>query len=406
MPRHIRILSDLVCLIALFAACAPAEQQTTTESAAGEAPVTTPDLVGVASNLTAAGMITPGDRVLIFGNVRDYELLENIAVETMKLGGNPLIAVGREKLTRRSYDEVPAAFDTLPPTLGIALANAFDVQLSVDAGESDTALAGISADRLAARAKAGEPAVAAGYKRIIRSVNLGNGLYPTAQTAERLGITQAELTAMFWRAAAVPVASIRAAGEGVRAAIASAPQITITAPNGTNLTVTLDAAHSMVSDGALTAEKLKGGPAAAVTWLPAGEVLVPAKMGTAEGTLVADRYFFQGSEIRGLTLAFTKGKLTSMTATSGLEKLKALYDAAVGGKDAFGYIDIGVNPEAKVPTNTGLIVWMAPGAVTVGVGDNRGWGGTNASTFGLAMPLSGATLVAGGKTLIENGTLK
>ena len=32
-------------------------------------------------------------------------------------------------------------------------------------------------------------------------------------------------------------------------------------------------------------------------------------------------------------------------------------------------VDIGVNPEAKVPLGTGRTVWMAPGGVTVGLGD-------------------------------------
>src|SRR2546430_10705319 len=52
--------------------------------------------------------------------------------------------------------------------------------------------------------------------------------------------------------------------------------------------------------------------------------------------------------IRGLTLVFSQGKLTGMTAASGLAPLQATYDAAGSGKDRFGVIDIGLNPEVDL----------------------------------------------------------
>ena len=67
---------------------------------------------------------------------------------------------------------------------------------------------------------------------------------------------------------------------------------------------------------------------------------------------------------------------------------------------------MGLNPEVFLPTNTGRIVWMAPGGVTIGVGDNTLWGGTNVSSFNLAGAVPNATLEADGKVIIENGVLK
>ena len=62
-------------------------------------------------------MVKTGDKVLITGSVRDETLMEHIAIETMKAGGQPMISLASDKLTRRSFDEVPASYDTLPPTL-------------------------------------------------------------------------------------------------------------------------------------------------------------------------------------------------------------------------------------------------------------------------------------------------
>ena len=82
-------------------------------SAAAQAP----DLQAVARNLVQAGMVKTGDKVLITGSVRDAALMEDIAIATMKAGGQPMIALGSERLTRRSYDDVPASYDSLAPTL-------------------------------------------------------------------------------------------------------------------------------------------------------------------------------------------------------------------------------------------------------------------------------------------------
>jgi leucyl aminopeptidase (aminopeptidase T) len=364
------------------------------------------DLQAVAKTMVEAAMIKTDERVLIQGSVRDNELLEDLAIETMKAGGQPLISVTSDRLARQSYDAVPASYDTRPQTLALGLVNLFDADLEIESGELENVLAGVPAARIAARAKAGLPVEQAFLKKSVRLVHLGNGLYPTAALAARMGKPQAEVAAMFWKAALVSPDVIRAKGEALRSAVAAARQLTISSANGTKLTVGVVTAKGFISDGAISADKVKQGQAATETWRPAGELLLPAAPGTAEGTVVIDKLTYQGTTIEGLTLAFSKGQLTSMTARSGLDALKALYDASGSGKDQFGFVDLGLNPEATFPTNTGRVVWVAPGAVTVGLGDNTGWGGTNASDFVLSCPVSGATLSADGKVLIENGALK
>ena len=360
----------------------------------------------VARNLVAAALVQPGDKVLITGSVRDAGLMEDVAIETMKAGGEPLISLGSESLIKRSYTDVPASYDSHAPALAMAMVNTFDVQIAVDVGETEGLLASVPVARRAARAKANEPANELYYKRTVRFVNLGNGLYPTATLSRRLGLTQPRLAHLFWRAAGVPPATLRAQAERVRSAIAAGKQLTITHSNGTNLTVAVDDSRAIISDGVLTAEKVKQGGAAASTWLPAGELIFPAVPGSASGKVVIDRHLYNGTMIRGLTLNFSGGRLTSMTAASGLEPLKAAYDAGGAGKDAFGFIDIGVNPETKVPLGAGMTVWGASGSVALGFGDNRGFGGTNTSDFGFATQLGGATLSVDGKPVITNGQIR
>jgi leucyl aminopeptidase (aminopeptidase T) len=364
------------------------------------------DMQAVAKTMVQAAGVRAGEKVVISGSVRDAALLEDLAIETMKAGGQPLITLSSEKLDRRSYDEVPASYDSHSDTLGLANAATFDVAFPVDYIQSETLMAGVPAARLAARAAAAQPVTEAYIKRGVRAVNLGNGLYPSANLAERLGKTQTELESIFWKAAAVSPEVIRSKGNAIRAALASASRVRLSSKNGTDIAFGLAVEKGFISDGTITSDKVQQGHAATFTWLPAGELLIPVSPGTAEGKVAVDKVVFQGITVESLVMTFSKGTLASMTAKSGLDALKSLYDASSGGKDQFSFIDLGLNPEAKLPTTTGRIVWMAPGGVTIGVGDNTLWGGTNASSFVLAAALTAATLSADGRALIENGALK
>lgn len=364
------------------------------------------DMQSVARNLVQAGMVKPGDKVLISGSVRDAGLLEDIAVEAMKVGAHPLITLSSERLFRRSFDEVPSRFDGVTSPVGMLLVDNFDVQINLDVGENEALLAGVPMARRVARGKAGQPINDAFFKRNVRSVNLGNGLYPTATLSRRIGVRQSDLAAAFWRASAVSPASLRTKANALRQTFANGKVVTVTAPNGTNISFVVDPDRILISDGALTDERVKRGSAAASTWLPAGELMLPAADGSANGKIVLDRYLWDGRLIRGLTLVFEKGSLTSMTAANDMSGLKAAYDAAGGAKDRFGYIDIGLNPETRLPLGTGRIIWTAPGSVALGFGDNRLFGGNHTSDFAISVQLGGATVTVDGKPVVANGRLR
>jgi len=364
------------------------------------------NLQNVARNLVQAGMVKAGDKVLVSGSIRDAALLEDIAIEAMKVGAHPLITISSDRLARRSYDEVPSTFDNVTSSVDMLLVNNFDVQIALDVNETEGLLAGVPMARRSARGKAYQAVNDAYFKRNIRLVNLGNGLYPTAAISRRLGVPRATVSNAFWRAAGVNASLLRTKGESLREIFANGKVVTLTARNGTNLSLMVDADRGFISDGALTPEKVRQGAAAAATYLPAGELILPATSGSASGKIVLDRYIWDGRVVRGLTLVFDKGVLTSMTAASDISGLKAAYDAAGGAKDRFGFLDIGINPETRLPVGSGRIIWTAPGSVAFGFGENRGFGGSNSSDFGLVAQIGGATLTVDGRPVIERGRLR
>ena len=365
-----------------------------------------PSMRVVARNLVQAGMVKEGDKVLITGGVRDAALLEDIAIEVRKLGAHPLITISSDRLVRRSYEEVPVAFDNVTSPVDMLLVNNFDVQIAIDVNETEGLLAGVPIARRTARAKAAEPVTQAYHKRKPRVVNLGNDLYPTVALARRLSVPQGALASAFWRAASVSSSSLRTKGEALRRSFSEDGVVTITAPNGTNISLRVQPKDGFVSDGALTADKVKQGSAAAATYLPAGEVILPAVNGSATGKIVLDRLVWDGRLIRGLTLVFEKGLLTSMTAENDMSALESRYQGASGARNRFGFIDIGINDQTKLPVGSGRVVWTAPGAIVFGFGDNRGFGGENQSDFAFTAQIGGATLTVDGKQLIAAGRLQ
>ena len=350
--------------------------------------------------------IHEGEIVLITGGVRDAELLEDLAVQVRKVGAFPLIALGSDRLARLMYTNVPEKYDSQAHELDLKLMNMVTAIINVDYSATEGALARIPASRIAARGKAALSVTDVLVKRGVRGLNLGNNLYPTAELAKRFGLSQPELSKMFWDAVNVDYSKLQITADAVRGTLAGGKEVHITNPNGTDLKVRIEGRPVLTSDGVVSPEDMKKGFAASQAYLPAGEVFVAPVPGTAEGTVVVDRQFFQAKEISGLKLTFKKGKLISMTAKSGLEPLKALYDASGAGKDLFGVIDLGINPAVSSGPGSKFLTWVPAGMVSLVCGNNVWADGENKTGFGLASFLPGSTVKVDGKILVENGVAK
>lgn len=365
-----------------------------------------PSTASVADNLVnRSANIRQGEQVWITGGARDQQLLEDIAVEVRQLGAHPLITTQSDRLTRKLITDVPARFDTQAPEFLLGMAETCDAVISVDYRERPDLLSDIPAKRLNDQATAFEPVFQRMLERGVLQVHLGNGLYPTAARAKQFGISESELSRIFWNGVDVNYDELQATGERVRNILASGRSLRITAPNGTDLTVEIAQRPVHVSDGVISDDdRYAGGPACQV-WLPAGEVYLAPAPGTANGRFVADTFFFEGERIDGLTLTFRDGKLISMTAQSDMTALRQRHDAAPAGSDVFAAIDIGINPNVQAPAGSRIVTWMSAGTVTVGVGGNTWAGGDNNVPYDLFGHLTNGTLTVDGNKLVEGGKL-
>ena len=366
------------------------------------------DLEALSNRLvTQVAGVKEGEIVFVNGSVRDMELLEDISTDVQKAGGHPLLTVGSDRLFKKYYEEVPDKYDSQPPDLDLKLATLAAVTIGVETNESDDIAAGISPARLAAVAKAGEPVADMYLKRNVRQVNVGNGLYPTAYRAKRFGMTQDDLAKTFWDAVNADYSAVQTTGESVKTTLSSGKEVHITNPNGTDLKVKIEGRPFFVSDGIISADDVKkGGPAVSV-YLPAGEVYCAPVPGTAEGTVVMSQTFMNGKEVNDLKLTLVGGKVTQITGSGpGFEDLKKEYETRGDGKELFGFVDFGINPNLKIWPASKLGNWVQAGMVTVGIGNNTWAGGDNKTSYGLTMFLPGSTATLDGKPIVDNGVLK
>ncbi len=348
--------------------------------------------------------VREGDIVQISGDFKDAPLLEALAVQVRKQGAYPLVTATSDRLARRLFDDVPARFDSQEPRLALKLAEIVNVQLSIDSMD-EQALAGVPTERLAAEAKAGEPVTPLLLKRNVRLVSVGNGLYPTASRARQYGMNEADLARIFRDGLNVDYARMQATGEELQKILGNGKELHLTNANGTDLKVRIEKRPVLVSDGNLTPEKIQKGGAAVWTWLPAGEVYVAPVVDSAEGTVVLDRLFFEGKEVTGVTMQFKAGKLTDLQAKTGGERFLERYKVGEPGKDRFGAIDVGINPNVRIPKDSKLLAYMAAGMVSVWTGNNTWAGGDNTASGGVGGFVPGSTLEVDGRVIVKNGAL-
>ena len=361
-----------------------------------------PDYAAIAEKVVGtSAKVKEGDIVEIFGGPQDLPLLEELVIAVRKRGAYPLFTFGTENILRKQIASVPEKYDTQPPKLGLAIVKIADVLIATSAVRDSSIIAALSPERQAKQAKAGQPVAEAQRKKNMRFVQLDNGLAPSAARAKEYGISEAELSKLFWDGLGADFSAVETKCNLLKTTLAAGKELKVTAANGTNLTIKLKGKKVFSTDGVIDDADIKAGGPGVQAWLPAGEVYtVPA---SAEGKLVDDLMTYQGKVIEGLTIDVKGGKSTSVTAKSGWDAIKARYDLASPAKNDLSVIDFGCNPAIKaVKPET----FIPAGMVTIVFGGNLWAGGTNKEQFDLVIHLPGATVTLDGKPIIENGQLK
>lgn len=346
-----------------------------------------------------------GHVVVLAGAPNYLELMEDTAIELRKIGAFSVIAYGSNRINRMYYADVPARWDSQTPRDLLRLASIADAIVFFDYPNDPKLYASFPPARVAAVNKAGAAAFASTLSRNIPFIDVGNGLTPSPVLAEMTGVTEEQLSDLFWNGLNVDFARLGRDARAMQTALQAARSIHVTARNGTNITFSATGSTMFRNDGTIGPDDRARGGAALQKYLPAGDVFFIPAPGSARGTVTFGTEYFGGKKVSGMTMRFSGGRMTSMHAGEGEDQVRKLYAAGGPDRDEFTFADFGVNRAVSYPAGSAVFAGMAAGMVTLGIGGDNTIGGKNTSPFGFAGYIPNATVTVDGRKVIANGKL-
>ncbi len=234
----------------------------------------------------------------------------------------------------------------------------------------------------------------------IRGARIGLG-YVTEERARSYGFDLEAWRQMMLAASAVDPAVLRKNGQKIQRLLSRKGRVVVSHPNGTRFEFDLTGRKAVLDDGVISKEKLDEGEVMAS--VPAGELAVLPNQRSGEGTIRFDRPVYSyGRAMRGITIAFEKGRVAKWSATENEDISRGAWDRAKTGKDLLAGFEIGLNPIAR----TGFLQdYLPAGNVYIAIGDDEEFGGTNEPGFSLAGTLTGATVTVGGTAVVDDGRI-
>ena len=198
------------------------------------------------------------------------------------------------------------------------------------------------------------------------------------------------------------LAQVARDGRRAREMLKRGKTLRLTAANGTDVTMKLRGRTPVIDDGVVGPDDFASGHLITVT--PPGCAIVAIDEGSAEGIVIGNRpSYLPSGRAEGGQWELHGGHLTNAWFTEGHPTFETALNAAPRGRDVVGLLAIGLNP-ALAP-GTPQVEDQEAGAVTIAVGGNRDYGGTNRCPFLAWIVVGEATVAVDGRPLLDRGKL-
>ena len=200
----------------------------------------------------------------------------------------------------------------------------------------------------------------------------------------------------------VDLPSLSKSAKGIAEKLRKGSTLRVTAPNGTDVRLTLRHRRPVVDDGVVTSDDVAAGHNMTVS--PPGAVAVAPDERTSEGVAIANRPSFHPfGKVDGGEWEIVHGRLTQSRATDGQHEFDEAFQAAPKGHDVVSIFSLGINP--KLGPGVPQVEDQEAGAVALGIGGNVEYGGTNHCPFVAWIVIGEATVAVDGKPLCDRGQL-
>jgi leucyl aminopeptidase (aminopeptidase T) len=184
----------------------------------------------------------------------------------------------------------------------------------------------------------------------------------------------------------------------------------VTSPQGTDLRFRVGDRPITLMDGDASAARSARGRVLIdkEVELPAGVVRVAPLEDTVEGVIAFPPSQWDARPVEGLTLRFSRGRVTEIAARQGKEAVEAeMQRAGVAGR-AFREFALGLNPLLAVPDREPWIPYYGYGAgvVRLSLGDNSELGGAVTGGYVRWNFFTDVTVTVGTTVWVRNGKLQ
>ncbi len=342
--------------------------------------------------------IKPKENVIVETWNHGLEPAKEFVYQLRAAGAKPMFLFEDEETHWRSVDSLA------PPKLGQVSKSEWSALRDADAyiffpGPADITRYRANMAKMGAATAYNSDWYSRGRKAGLRGARVLLG-YVSPERAQAYGFEYGPWRTMIVQAGSTDFGLVSRKGHRVADVLSTEGEVHVTAPNGTDLTFSLEGRDAICDDGIVDAADLKKGEF--MTGVPGGQSYVAPDEGSAEGSVVADLPTpYLGTMARGLRLDFKDGKAT-WSSESGGEGFRASFEKATGAKDRLGVFGIGLNPAMQYGF---LQDDLVAGGLEISIGDNSEYGGKNKSNFSLSTRLSQATVKVGRKTVVDGGRL-
>jgi aminopeptidase len=362
----------------------------------------------LAVRLMQSASVKPGDVVVVNGGKHMIELMEAVAIEAQKAGGQVHMFLNSDRVSRSLYTEVPEKYLEQEPRYFAEWIKQTNVYINLPTSEDPKSLiANVPDARFAKINKSFEFFTNLLNSFPVRVVSID---FPTAQDAALNGMDFPTYQKMMMNAISADYKTISVKGNQLKQMLQNARQIKVTNPAGTDFTFSPAAGREIyVDDGIVTEEKAKSKLfAQRIAALPGGNVFFAPLETSANGKVVVVKDTCKYTPMTGITFEFKNGMMQNFKAATNGNCFQEAMQSYTGPKEMFGAFWIGLNPALRVVEegNANFRPFNAAGAVNIGLGDNRLYGGNNKTVGGYSFSITNATVTIDGKTVIKDGKLQ
>lgn len=345
-----------------------------------------------------------GERVTIDCWTETLGYANAFVLESLRLGGRPLLLYQDEPTYWAATAEVPSARLAQLGDHRRAALERTDVFVSFFGPSDRERFHSLPSPTLFRLCEYQDSMYAAAAKAGARSVQLAIGRV-SAASARMYGVDRAAWREELLDATLVDSRALRRRAASVALRLQRGRELEITHPNGTGVRFRLKGRPAEVSDGVVPKAKSKA------DWrlvtLPAGVVTVALDETHAEGTVLANVASSCGlsdtvGEFARGRWTFERGRLARYAYGEGQELFAQSYGRAGRGRDRPASVSIGLNPRIATPP---LLEDQGLGTISLNIGRNDHLGGVTRTPWWAWLFLRGGDLTVDGTTLVRAGSI-